>query len=1320
MPVQVFLPIRIKTDPGALEERQYDVQEALSAAAGRALTNSRNVVLERRGGYVGVKLHAPEVTWSGDGLADVPASVRAEIEALVRAALDREAKAAGLGELPQGKGLPTPPLKATAAEPLDDARYDPLAQSYELPIYDRGGAGVPVPIQDPSAGRDPFRPPTRAELAAGRRSAEPTVPIDLKEMAKRLRGSNVTDRGIAFLQIQRRVVEGDEAAFYLALLAIQPDDSSPTVPALSSLKQLSRRHPRRFKELLRGSLQLGRPVTLRRSDTDIQIDAELLPTLMDMAAGVARLASEVPSARELLAERERITPGMLRVIGLANLLLQSRLELLAYLRESKESTDSDTLESFRSATFGLARLPGLFAAFAGDERLNAMVYDLQLDLTENQRWISNVLQRIRAIDELLAFFRFLYGDASAQQDEVAVLLEARGGYLKELGGALVKAERVRAVRTQAEANFKDWLGAAANRKRDRLKKSVDSLKRLLGSLGQSAHYGYFRPVDRPYNDKLAETRQTLEQIEKEIGGAAKGGSDLGQLAAIEGKLPIVGARISLLSYWYASLELGKVIDYPQQLGSAKERQSWSAQLQRIRAEIGEQYRNPQYADLNSKFRDWKWDLEMMQIEMKGAARREFAVNLLINVAALLITAKVGATMTGARMSAVTVTVAEAATFTTVTALGQTVLQSKSFDPGDVAAQFVDNAILFGAFKVLGAGLMLGAQKLLPQRTLAQLAVVLGTPALLATGAPLVISRLERGRWPEEIFAFIVANLLLSAISGAIAGPSTLRSLRTLEGRAQAAQLAQLRAELETLNRQRTQWLAEMERVIGSGQLSKEQFESAQTKGTQLYSDLEALVNRMSAQLTEQTLASIGLSLGQLRWLASEARSYSGQIAAARYPGMPATRGLPSPTEVVSTGLVRTGPGTLEYNPYLAGTRSPDLAARFRRAGYRVTDMGGGVLRLTGRTLDQTAQFLLPARTDVAPPELADLAGGPRTVHRKGLTVLQQQPGAAQLLAQLRVMVGSQGAGVTRALLRAVGRFLRPNDTQEIAGLGRFLSVGGDPEALTTLLSPKETGEWTVDVRKALRVMQTFTLPAAQGLKDFFDLSPTYGAGTGLRVFHNFEPGQLAGIFETIHDLRGRSLGLEKLVPGLRGDNPQMYKGVIGVLTTASQELSRYPDATLIFEDPILSGTGRTIRITDIRVVRPGVSSHLRIEVKEIYRLSSLGRDAVRELANDIVNDATMRRSLPTPVGSSRPFFETVSWRIRYNELAVSAAKRLRIANIDDPAVRRQVADDVKRRLRPAFTHWVIRQAVQSGTLSQAEVDGYLRAFDADLPFVSFF
>ncbi len=130
--------------------------------------------------------------------------------------------------------------------------------------------------------------------------------------------------------------------------------------------------------------------------------------------------------------------------------------------------------------------------------------------------------------------------------------------------------------------------------------------------------------------------------------------------------------------------------------------------------------------------------------------------------------------------------------------------------------------------------------------------------------------------------------------------------------------------------------------------------------------------------------------------------------------------------------------------------------------------------------------------------------------------------------------------------------------------------------------------------------------------------------------------------------------------------------------------------------------------------REQVTEHLTtsIEVKEVTR-ESLGRRAPHQLAVDMVRDSRIRAGRVTPVGTSRPFFETRRWNIRRAEFEQEAMQRVGATFPQDSRVEPEMRRMVQRLLEPAFDDPVLNQ------LPAGEVDGYRQAFDG-VPFVKFF
>jgi hypothetical protein len=152
VPLAVHVPVRIRLDLPALLERRDLLEEALAAATGRALGNAAAVLAEDAPGLP-ARLNPPEVRWSGDGLAAVPAALRDEVEAVVAAVLGTAAAGQpGLAAAASGQGGPGGTWSAEgAAERFDPARYDPATGEYTIPSYQEGGAptkALVLPAED--------------------------------------------------------------------------------------------------------------------------------------------------------------------------------------------------------------------------------------------------------------------------------------------------------------------------------------------------------------------------------------------------------------------------------------------------------------------------------------------------------------------------------------------------------------------------------------------------------------------------------------------------------------------------------------------------------------------------------------------------------------------------------------------------------------------------------------------------------------------------------------------------------------------------------------------------------------------------------------------------------------------------------------------------------------------------------------------------------------------------------------------------------------------------------------------------------------------
>src|SRR6186997_2706138 len=111
MPVHVDIPVRVRVDSAALDERLDDLVEAFGAAAGRAVASSCVLVGAQRGGYARVRLDRPSFRWLGDGVYEVSPDVRLMIERRLGEVL--------VACTPVPIATPSvPPLSRPASEPL--------------------------------------------------------------------------------------------------------------------------------------------------------------------------------------------------------------------------------------------------------------------------------------------------------------------------------------------------------------------------------------------------------------------------------------------------------------------------------------------------------------------------------------------------------------------------------------------------------------------------------------------------------------------------------------------------------------------------------------------------------------------------------------------------------------------------------------------------------------------------------------------------------------------------------------------------------------------------------------------------------------------------------------------------------------------------------------------------------------------------------------------------------------------------------------------------------------------------------------------------
>src|SRR6266852_400831 len=146
MPVSIYIPIRMRLDPAALQKREAHIQEALADGVGRALKNSVKSVAAHRGRFVEVAVASPEFTWFGEALAEVLPASREQFELLWSQVLVDTVAANGAGRSGKDDSSTPEPLPERIFERFDPLRWDRRRRLYRIPSYE-GEAEEEAPVE---------------------------------------------------------------------------------------------------------------------------------------------------------------------------------------------------------------------------------------------------------------------------------------------------------------------------------------------------------------------------------------------------------------------------------------------------------------------------------------------------------------------------------------------------------------------------------------------------------------------------------------------------------------------------------------------------------------------------------------------------------------------------------------------------------------------------------------------------------------------------------------------------------------------------------------------------------------------------------------------------------------------------------------------------------------------------------------------------------------------------------------------------------------------------------------------------------------------
>ncbi|HWE37633.1 MAG TPA: hypothetical protein VG406_13780 [Isosphaeraceae bacterium] len=1242
MPVSVIIKTRVRSDAAGFGDRRPDIEAALLRAVGRALARSRGEVLEKQAEGVRVRVHTPDITWTGARVDDVLPADRRTIEDFLRAALARAVDAAGLGlegtardDMPQDG-----PPPGEVGEPFDPSRFDPATNTYAIPSYQpRPNPGAPTAV--------PLQPSTGAGIQVHFSNME---------------GATEAEQAEAL----RLLLAGDLKGFR-DLMTDRSDEG------LSVLTRMAAKDPAKFLKFLRSVIDANAK--------DIADDLERRPDDLygkTMFKGYQRRLDVVletfPAAKTVLRERAQKTPGIMELIGLSKALAETRWKLFAYLWNGPETTDSDLLMQIKAETDSLPLRVGHFLAASGTDKAKALLPDFLKDLTENIRWILAVTDKVREIDSLLGVFRTFFSAAMDKMEEVMVLREARNLYLKPVrDNPVPTTARIAEVMKAANDLYDGWSKKAADRRLEKIRQILDGLSKLVNKvdLKKSSHKGrvskgaadYNTRLDAFYRDELGLSGrlQTINFFSHAWSREAY----LREVSKLEQDVPLVVTHFQLLQFWKLSLDVWDVITDNPLVGSRNEQGDWGRALFAIQEEAKLQYDAPAYDKLKASYDRWNAQISSIQGWINFYMKLNFYAYLGLTVVAMVVTAGVGSALGGGL--ALEVILAEAGTFTLITTVGKVALLGQPLNPAEVAVEFGENALMFGALKVLNLGFAAAAAKLIaPEKTLLQVLFVFGANTAVVTSVPIIIGRLEHTAMSDDSKAMLVINVVVSAVMMAFGSPKLTEGFENLTD----AELADRLKILESLRKSSAEadaLLKQLDAFIKSPDLPPEDFAKLQDRVKDVFPEFRKLLERLAGpEFTDPVLKKLNLDRGQLRELAQMVQKAADLIAGAKYVATKPA-GLPAPSQ--SLKLVATGAGTYEYNPGAAGQSTAEVTARLRGQGYTVTDEGGGVLRLSLPSAPDQSILLLPAAEPGAPAfdrplleraagyrppaEMAQLVADLNRILPDLPAVLESEFGGNTALATLDLLIEQRAnlpkrwpidsirglaemfkleRGVTRAAIRRLFKTLKPEQLTDL--FGKYQKITKNPgvrpgsEYLVSEEIPPERSVELIDLFDALR-RANYDLPEGMSRKAIQGLLRWVreARADGLDV-----PKEIAARLDKIPVVKNRLQALEAASP-IKDPSLSAYEAVLdrhrpALAPGLSLLQMTPPEAVAAVENLAKTSGGRFSDAGERAVFEKTVGEYL----KSVEKIKN-AKEVSKSIEGEILRAAGFRREIETIVAA---------------------------------------------------------------------------------------
>jgi hypothetical protein len=818
-------------------------------------------------------------------------------------------------------------------------------------------------------------------------------------------------------------------------------------------------------------------------------------------------------------------------------------------------------------------------------------------------------------------------------------------------------------------------------------------------------------------------------------------------AALIRLLVDVQVRVSVLHLWQPIQPLQELLYGTNNAGQSlipfakNERQRWLTELTDLQNEFADELKAGDHPGIEGRIDAWLKRLQPLIDAIPAEVRTKKIMAAVVEQIPFMFVAgatavKMGLWVRAATQSKWIAALAEGATLTVMSAANMPA--GSALRPKGVLGWTTNLAVnvllsrVGRAFFDLGTSVAKGRSVIVAIG--AQVVVPTVGMATLQTGVQLIEAKLRDSKGETGFTQLLTLNLVLSgigmAISAATVQPASSSAGSTALAKPGAPEIAKrlgitedharLLLEVEDRLWEFKDAAEAVNLAAAQGNLTQAQVATSKKQGLDLADFLEAHCEPLakSGAFGDVTPTQIKAALGSIRT----------KLQAVDFTSLLKVRALlPESTE----GLVRVGSGEQwvydRANPPrgLAALRADyekqgNTVRSLPSGGFEASEPGGAVLAQIVPVNAQAAAVL--GRS------LASMAKGKLT--SEGLAKVKTQTAVPKGLLEAQLeQAGATPAGAKAVprVLQHLARFIDPTSETPWYGLSNYLSLGGDAALLARAMAYGPPNEFAIESRdlayRLLTQMATWDAEAVEGFRQLYVLLPNLTAERLHRLVGGFKPVEVKGVFQSIALLAPRSKGLGKVLSALTSGAVPSERGAMGALTSGVQLAPRFPNATLVFEAPVRDEGGDIVRVTDISVQETrttrvaGVEKTTTVEIAavEVKEVTSakFGKRALQQLARNIQHDSLVRSQKLAPAGGSRPFFETLLWRIRGKEIRQQAINALNDPKATEAQIDARMREIVERALRPAL------ERPEFKTLAPEEQEGYRNAFKG-VPFVEFF